>query len=55
MAKPSANGGRSQTAVASSEVPADQQEDRQDHTLAPDIVKKFSRSGEVERATREMR
>ena len=52
MAKPSVNG-------RPSEVAADPQEDEQGQdqyqTLPPEIVKKLSRPGEVERATKEMR
>lgn len=54
MAKPSVNGRPSETIAAVSEVPADQQEG-QDDTLSPEIVKKLSRPGEVERASKEMR
>lgn len=55
MAKPSVNGRPSETAAAVSELPADPQEEQQDQTLSPEIVKKLSRPGEIERASKEIR
>lgn len=54
MAKDSINRRPSEPVAATSDVPAEVQK-LQDHTLSPEIVKKFSRPGEVERASKEMR
>ncbi len=53
MAKPSVNGRPSEAVAASSVGHAEEKE--QDLTLPPELVKKFSRPGEVERACRDMR
>lgn len=55
MAKPSINGRPAETVAPVREVPADTHEEQQDPTLSPEIAKKLSRPGEVERASREMR
>lgn len=56
MAKASINGRPSESIAATSEVPAGEEKRQgQDYTLSPEMVTKFSRPGEVERASKEMR
>lgn len=56
MAKASSNGRPFESVAPTSEVPSEEQERQgQDQTLSPERVKKFSRPGEVERASKEMR